>query len=137
MSNNKKYTKAEFIQFVISTVEHDCSDIEKSKEYLSSQGLNVETLISDGLKKIKKMQMKIEADKTRMEMISSETIKQQAEKWVDSLLNSIDFSLPELVRNEKLSMSFRNVEQLSQEDIKNILVKHFTLKFLKNQSNGF
>ena len=30
-------------------------------------------------------------------------------------------------------MSFRNIEQLSKDDIKKILVKHFTLKFLEEQ----
>ena len=67
-------------------------------------------------------------------MLSSEEAKQKASEWVDDLLSKIDFSLPELVREEELTMSFRNIEQLSKEDIKKILVKHFTLKFLEEQA---
>lgn len=133
MSKNAKYSKTDFIRFVISTVEHNSSGKEKSREYLSSQGLNVDAIVSEGLKRIKKLQMQIQADKTRMEMVSAETVKQKAKEWVDSLLNNIDFSLPALVKEEELSMSFRNIESLSQDDIKNILIKHFTLKFLEEQ----
>lgn len=139
MSNNAKYSKADFIRFVMSTVEHNSADKEKSREYLSSQGLNVDAIVSECLKRIKKLQMQIQADKTRMEMVSAETVKQKAKEWVDSLLNKIDFSFPTLVKEEELSMSFRNIESLSKEDIKNILIKHFTLKFLEEQkkkSNG-
>ena len=139
INNAKENSGTDFIRFVMSTIEHDSSDKEKAKEYLSSQGLNVDSIVSQGLKRIKKMQLHIEANKTRMEMVSAETLKQKAKEWVDSLLTKIDFSLPALVKKEELSMSFRNVESLNQEDIKNILVKHFTLKFLEEQkkkSNG-
>lgn len=100
---------------------------------MSSQALNVDAILSDGLKRIKKIQLKIEAEKTRNEMVSADLVKQKAVEWVDDLLSKIDFSLPALVKQEELSMSFRNVESLSKEDIKNILVKHFTLKFLEEQ----
>ncbi len=61
---------------------------------------------------------------------------QRATEWVDSLLSNIDFSLPELVREEELTMSFRNIEHISKDDIKKILVKHFTLKFLEQQAKS-
>ena len=133
MSEHSNYTKADFIKFVLSAIEHDTSDKEKAKEYLSSQGLNVESIVSEGLKRIKKIQLKIEAEKTRNEMLSADLVKQKAIEWVDSILGKIDFSLPELVREEGLTVSFRNIESLTKEDIKNILVKHFTLKFLEEQ----
>jgi hypothetical protein len=133
MSDYSKYSKEDFIRFVLSTFEHNSSDKAKAKEYLSSQALNVDAILSDGLKRIKKIQLKIEAEKTRNEMVSADLVKQKAVEWVDDLLGKIDFSLPALVKQEELLMSFRNVESLSKEDIKNILVKHFTLKFLEEQ----
>ncbi|MBW8049740.1 MAG: hypothetical protein FVQ77_05260 [Cytophagales bacterium] len=139
MNANNKYSNTEFIRFVLGSMDFISSDSGKAREYMSSQGLNVDAIVSEGLKRIKKLQMQIQAGKTQMEMISAETVKQKAKEWVDSLLNNIDFSLPALVKEEELSMSFRNIESLSQEDIKNILVKHFTLKFLEEQkikSNG-
>ncbi len=134
MSNNSKYNKADFIRFVMSTVEHVSSDKEKAKEFLSAEGLDVDSIISDGMKRLKRLKMQIEAEKTKEEMLSSEEAKQKASEWVDDLLSKIDFSLPELVREEELTMSFRNIEKLSQDDIKKILVKHFTLKFLEEQA---
>lgn len=133
MSNYSENSKTDFIRFVMSTLEDNSSNKEKSREFLSSQGLNVDSIVSDGLKRIKKLQMQIEAEKTRIEMVSAETVKQKANEWVDSLLKNIDFSLPSFIEEEQLSMSFRNVESLSKEDIRNILVKHFTLKFLEEQ----
>ena len=134
MSNNSKYSKADFIRFVMSTVEHVSSDKEKAKEFLSAEALDVDSIISDGMKRLKRLKMQIEAEKTKEEMLSSEEAKRKASEWVDDLLGKIDFSLPELVREEELTMSFRNIEKLSQDDIKKILVKHFTLKFLEEQA---
>lgn len=133
MSDNKKYGKTEFIRFIMSSAEHSSSNKEISKEYLSSQGVDVNKMVSEGIKRIKRVQMRIEADKTRKEMIQTNTAKQKAAEWVEALLANTNFSLTSLIREEELSFSFRNMETLSQEDVKNILVKHFTLKFSKEQ----
>lgn len=134
MSNNSKYSKADFIRFVMSTVEHESSNKEKAKEYLSAQGVDIDSMLSDGMKRLKRLQLQIAAEKTKAEMLSAEEAKQKASEWVDDLLSKIDFSLQDLVKEEELTMSFRNIEQLSKDDIKKILVKHFTLKFLEEQA---
>jgi len=136
MNNNSKYSKGDFIRFVMATVEHVSSDKEKAKEFLSAEGLNVDSIVSDGMKRLKRLKMQIEAEKTKAEMLSADEAKQKASEWVDDLLSKIDFSLPELVKEEELTMSFRNIEKLSQDDIKKILVKHFTLKFLEEQAKS-
>ncbi len=136
MSNNLKNSKADFVRLVMSSVEDDSSDKEKAREYLSSQGLNVDSIVSEGLKKIKRMKMEIQAHKTKEEMQSIEEITKKADKWVENLLNSAGFSLVDLVKEEELAMSFRNMENLSKEDLKKLLVKHFTLKFLHEKTNG-
>jgi hypothetical protein len=134
MSNNSKYSKADFINFVMSTVEHESSDKEKAKEYLSAQGVDIDSMLSDSMKRLRRLQLQIAAEKTKAEMLSAEEVKQKASDWVDDLLNKIDFSLQDLVKEEELTMSFRNVEQLSKDDIRKILIKHFTLKFLEEQA---
>lgn len=134
MSNNSKYNKADFVKFLMSTIEHESSDKEKAKEFLSLQGLDADSIVSDGIKRLKRLQLQIAAEKTKEEMLMAETAKQKASEWVVDLLSKIDFSLPDLVREEELTMSFRNIEKLSQDDIKKILVKHFTLKFLEEQT---
>jgi len=135
MSNSKSKSKTDFIKFVMSTIEHDSNDTDRSLEYLSSQGLNVDRVISEGLKHVNLLKLKIEAEKTQKEMEASPSLKQKAEDYVQQLLNSVGFSWQTIVQKESLSMSFRNVESLSPEDIKSILIKHFTLKFLEEQTN--
>lgn len=136
MSNSKSKSKTEFIKFVMSTIEHDCNDTDRSMEYLSSQGLNVERVISEGLKNVNLLKLKIEAERTLKEMEASPLLKKKAEDYVQQLLNSVGFSLQSIIQKESLSMSFRNVESLSMGDIKNILIKHFTLKFMEEQANN-
>jgi hypothetical protein len=130
MSKNAKYNKVDFVKFAMSTVEDDSSDKDKAKEYLSSQGMNVDLIVSEGLKRIKKMQMQIQAQKTKDEMQTAKREKQKAIDWVEEILSRPDFSLKEFVKKEEMIINFRNIEELSLEDIRNILVKHFTLKFL-------
>jgi hypothetical protein len=134
MSNNSKYNKTDFIRLAIATAEHVSSDKEKAKEYLSSEGLDVDSMANEGMRRLKRLKMQIEADRTKSEMTQAGEAKLKASEWVDELLSRIDFSLPRLIKEEELTMSFRNVEKLSKEDIKNVLIKHFTLKFLEEES---
>lgn len=133
MSNNMKYNKTDLVRLMMSTIEQDSLNTEKSREYLSSQGLNPDSIISDGLKRIKKIQLQINAEKTRIEMISIENLKIKAIKMVEDLLSNVNFSFTEFVKHEGLAMSFRNMESLGKEDIKDLLIKHFTLKLLEDQ----
>jgi len=133
MSSNFKTSKTDFTRFVMSVIEHDSFDKDNAIEYLSSQGLNVGLIVSEGLKKIKRIELQIQAERTKNEMTLSEEIRQKANKWVDQLLSNSEFSLKDLIKKEELALCFRNIENLKKEDIREILVKHFTLKFLRDQ----
>lgn len=135
MSKKTNQSKSDFVNLFLSTAENDSSSKEAAKAFLASEGVNTEKLVSEGLKRIKKMQMLADASRTENEMLAAESVKSKAIEWVDNLLANINFSLPELVQKEELSMSFRNVENLSKDDIRNILIRHFTLKFMTQQKN--
>lgn len=132
MKKEIKKDKAEVLALVLSTVENDSSSKQAAKEFLSSENLGVDNIVSNGLKKIKQMQMMIEAVKTEKEMNAADIYKKQAEDWVDKLLNGVDFSLKDIIEKEQLSVSFRNVETLDAGAIKNIFIKHFMLKFMND-----
>jgi len=136
MSKKTNQSKSDFVNLFLSIAENDSNSKDTAKAFLASEGINTEKLVSEGLKRIKKMQMLAEANKTEKEMQAAESVKAEATAWVDNLLANIDFSLPELVKKEELSMSFRNVENLSQDDIRNILIRHFTLKFMNKPDNN-
>ena len=135
MSNKANQSKSDFVNLFLSISENDSSK-EAAKEFLESEGVNTDKLVSEGLKRIKKMQMLADASRTEQEMQVAESVKAEATAWVDTLLANIDFSLPELVQKEELSVSFRNVENLSNDDIRNILIRHFILKFMNQQNNN-
>jgi hypothetical protein len=135
MSNKANQSKSDFVNLFLSTAENDSSSKEAAKNFLASEGVNTDKLVSEGLKKIKKMQMLADASRTEQEMKVAESVKGEATAWVDNLLANINFSLTELVQKEELSMSFRNVENLSKDDIRNILIRHFILKFMNQQHN--
>jgi hypothetical protein len=136
MSKKTNQSKSDFVNLFLSTTENDSNSKEAAKAFLASEGVNTEKLVSEGLKRIKKMQMLADASRTENEMQAAESVKSKAIEWVDNLLANINFSLPELVQKEELSMSFRNVENLSKDDIRNILIRHFTLKFMNQQNNN-
>lgn len=134
---NKKANegKSDFVKLFLSTAEDDSINKEAAKSFITSEGLNAEKFVFDGLKRIKQMKMTIEANRTEQEMKAAEGVKQKAIEWVEQLLQNVDFSFTKIVQKEELSISFRNVESLSEEDKKNILIKHFTLKFMKEEHN--
>lgn len=135
MSTQNRGNKNDIANLHLITADYNSRDREASQEYLASNGINIGRLTTEGLKRIKRMQLYATAKKTEQEMEASEAIKSEAIAWVDQLLNKVDFSLTELVQKEELSMSFRNVENLSKGDIRNILIRHFTLKFMNQQNN--
>lgn len=130
MKKKQNSSKSDFVALFLSTVDNDSYSTDAAKEFLSSEGYSADNIVSDGLRKIKQMQMQIEAKKTEEEMNAKSTYKAEAETFVTNLLKSIDFSLPAFVQEEQLSVSFRNIESLKPGDIKDILINHFTLKFM-------
>lgn len=134
--NKKNESKSDFVKFIISSAEENSCNFDDAKTFLSEEGVNVDKTIADGLKRIKQMQTMAEAKRTQQEMQQATAMKEKATQWVDGLLAKMDFSLPDLVRDEELTMSFRNVEELSQEDIRNLLIKHFMLKFSQDQTKN-
>lgn len=135
MRNNPENSKQSLMRLLITAAENVSSTKEKAREYLSSEGVNVDKVVSDGLTRIKKIQMEVSAEKTRQEMFAAQGYQREAEAFVEQLLNSVNFSIPELIQKEELSVSFRNIESLSKEDIRAILIKHYTLK-LYNEKKG-
>lgn len=129
MTNRTKYTKVDFVNFVISTAEYDSLDSTKAREYLSSQGYNIESILSESLKKIKRIRSQINAEKTRSEMHSTDIVHQKACEYVDQLMADSSVTVVDIIRQEGLTMSFRNVEELSKEDIRDSLINHYVLKF--------
>lgn len=140
MSGKTENNKKDIAILHFALANHVSENKEISIEFLKSEGVNTDRLISEGLRRIKKMKLLAQAKKTALEMEASKSIKDRAIAWVDQMMDKIDFSLKDLLQKEGLSMSFRNLESCSKEDIRDILIRHYTLKFMdsdKDQEDEF
>jgi hypothetical protein len=135
MSNKKNQVKSDIARLILRMAEDESSDSHTAREFLATEDVNVDRMLGDGMKKIKRAQMEIEAKKTEEEMNSVAGERDRATKWVDDLLSTVGFSFNDFVKKEELVLNFRNVESLSHEDIRTILIRHFTLKF-SNEKKG-
>lgn len=134
MSRQSNNNKKDVAILHLALANHVSESKEISIEFLKSEGVNTDRLISEGLKRIKKMKLLVQAKKTAIEMKASESAKVKAVSWVNQMMAEIDFSLKDLLQKEGLSMSFRNLESYSKEDIRDILIRHYTLKFLDSNN---
>jgi len=94
--------------------------------------MNVEQIVSKKLKRIKQLKLQIEAKKTQTEMKNFDWQRQKAIEWVEQILADQDFSFAAFAEANQLVLSYRNLETFTDEDIKDILIQHFTLKFLQD-----
>ena len=136
MSKSSIYGKEDFVRFVLSTIDPISESSEKAREYLEEEGLDAESIASEGARRLRKMRLQSQARQTRKEMIDAGWVKRKAVEWVDRLLADADFSFPDFIAEEQLSLQNRNLESLSEEDMKNTLIQYFTLKFLDAMDQG-
>lgn len=134
MKDNKTY----LAKIILSSVDSISCDRANAEEYLSAEGLNPDSIRAEGIKRIKRLQMQVRANKTRAEMESTSdaTIKQKAADWVEKVLSDARFSFAAFVKEENLVLQNRNLTSFNKEDIKSTLIQFFYLKFLNQEDKG-
>lgn len=133
MSNNNDYSKAAFFRFVLSSAEYVSGSKERAIDYLKSEGLDTDAIINEGVNRIKRMQMSINASQTRQRMSNTDLIIPKAVEWVDKLLSDINFSFADFVIQEKLVLHNRNLQTFTTEEIRQTLIKYYTLQIIEKQ----
>ena len=63
MSRKKSQSNSDFVNLFLQAADNESSDKGMAREFLASEGVNVDRMVSDGLKRIKQMQMIAEAKK--------------------------------------------------------------------------
>lgn len=132
----KQNDKEKFARFLFDQAEYESRDKQAAKDYLTSEGLELPKLTEKGMKQILRAKTAMIARQTEQEQRSSASARQEAIEWVDELLKRQNFSLSDLVKTEELSLSFRNLEIMDAEDIREMLIRHFTLKFMNKGNQG-
>jgi len=130
MSDNVSNRKTDFVRLIMSEIQAASSDAELTKEFLESEEVNVANMQAEGLKRIKKMQLMIAAEHTKADMRKASSVAAKALAMAEQLLSDASFSLTAFMQKEGLLVSYSNFEANSPEDVKAILVKHYTLKLM-------
>lgn len=94
--------------------------------YAKKEKLSASILLSNKLQ--------IAADRTRNEMGMAEKFVGRAKEMAESVLADASFSIAQFMSKEQLLVNFRNFESLSEDDIKEILIKHYTLKLMGKEN---
>ena len=131
----KQNDKEKFARFLFDQAEYESRDRQAANDYLTSEGFDPAKLVEKGMKQILRAKTAMVARHTEREQLDSASARQEATTWVDELLRQ-NFSLPDLVKTEELSLSFRNLETMDAEDIRETLIRHFTLKFMNKGNQG-
>ncbi|MFD2574626.1 hypothetical protein ACFSUS_28600 [Spirosoma soli] len=136
MSQTKNQKKSDFLKLIMSDLEFTSCDKEEVARYMEEEGLDRDSIIKEGMKGIKQIRLHAQAMKTQREMNSTQYIKDKALKWVEGLLNNVNFSFPEFAKSHELVLHNRNIEAFTEEDIKNTLTSYFYLKFTDNEGKN-
>jgi len=133
--DSNKYNKKQFLSLVVSIHDSISSSAENAAFYLSDQGINPDEIKYEGLKRIKKMQLQIEAEKTKSKMEQTKLIFSKATDMARSIISNPDFSFASFLNTHNLALQNRNIDSLSKEDIENTIIQYFYLKYLEEDSS--
>jgi hypothetical protein len=136
MSSNSRSPKNDLTKYFLASSDCDSEGPEQARKFLESEGVKVDQMLEDGLKRIKKIQFQLKAEETKKGMRAFDEVRINVIQWVESLISQPGFSFINCVQQENIVVNFRSVESMSEEDKKEILVKHFTLKRLNDESEN-
>ncbi|GEM_PF-2336668 len=128
--------KQEMVKLLLEAARHDSRTRTAARQYLLEEGIEPGQLLAEGMKRIRRMKLELAAASTRKKMQEARAVRERAVAWVDALLERTTLSLAQLVQQENLTIYFRNMEKLDREDIRHILVRHYTLRFMKEQEDS-
>jgi len=111
---------------------NEISSDQGSEEFLKEEGIDTNQLLNEGLRKIKQIQMNIASEKTEHEyQTMKSSLYQKAKDQVEKLLADASFSLQSFIKEESINVAYRNFEDMTKEEIREFLERHYLLKFDK------
>jgi anion-transporting ArsA/GET3 family ATPase len=133
MTESNEFHQKGILSIIIQSAEDVSHSKERAVEYLKEEGVAVNAFVSEGMKRIKRIQLEVKAEKSKKEMGFVFAFRQKAREMAQDLMNSINFHFPEFVVNNNLSLHNNNLETLSEEDIRNTLTDYFMMKLADEQ----
>lgn len=128
MSGKKQSAQQCLLNLMVESAESVSMTKESAVNYLREEGVNVESFLSEGLKRIKQMQLKSKALNTKNEWTALEDVMHKAKTYVKQLMGQAEFSFAAFVMQERIPLHNRKIESFSTDDIENTLIDYFALK---------
>lgn len=108
---------------------NDISSDENSDAYLRAEGLDPNSLVDDGLRKLKQFKMKMASAKTETTYTNlTASLMDKAREEVKRLMEMANFDFAGFVKREGVVGAFRNLDTLSKEEMREFLERHILLK---------
>lgn len=105
------------------------SSNENAAEYLKEEGFDPDVLIASGLKKLRMMRMEIASQQTELRYATLKTkLLEKAMAKVNEVLSSGSFTIEKFLREENLTVSYRNFDKMDEAEIREFLKQHYLLK---------
>ncbi|WP_339880800.1 hypothetical protein [uncultured Algoriphagus sp.] len=134
MSNKNAYTKIDFLRLMLTNADAISENDESVKIYAHDEGIDLDKVKSEGKQSFKRMMLRLNAEKTRTEMQSNQSLKEMALEIVDKLMEKANFSFESYIIQNSIPMHNRNLEKLSDTDIKNTLIQYHYLKLIEKSN---
>lgn len=128
MSEKKQSAQHSLLNLMVESAESVSITKESAVSYLKEEGINVDAFVSEGLKRIKQMQLKAKVQATKKEFSAFEDLKRKAHAYVKQLMEQAEFSFAAFVIQEKIPLHNRKIESFSSEDIESTLTDFYALK---------
>jgi hypothetical protein len=135
MNDDQNSSKEEFIRILRGGLESASADETSAREYLEAEGIDVDALVEDQMKRIKLIRFKMDAAKTRAQMTLLERFREKAEDFLDDLIQNKHLTLTQILTTEHLAVQNRNLKNQTDADLRNTLINHFALKFSNSESD--
>lgn len=112
----------EYLNFVSSN--------EESESFLKEKGFDPDELVNEGIKRARQIQMQLASQKTEKQYAELKAnLLQRAKEQVEKLLSDVSFNLENFIKQENINMAFKNFEKQNEKEIRDILERHYLLKF--------
>lgn len=128
MSGKNQSAQQCIFNLMVESAESVSMTKDSAVNYLKEEGINIDSFVLEGMKRIKQMQLKARALNTKKELSALEEIKQKAKAYVKQLMGQVEFSFAAFVIQERIPLHNRKIESFSAEDIENTLTDYFALK---------
>jgi 5'-3' exonuclease len=128
MSGNKQSAQQCLMNLMFESAESVSISKDNAVSYLKEEGINVEGFVSEGMRRIKQMQLRANAAKRKNAFLGLEEVKEKARSYVKQLMEQAEFSFAAFVMQEKIPLHNRKIESFSDEDVESTLTDYFALK---------